>query len=65
MTPRILVQGNSPSFLQTWEDEFDMRHRFPTSPLGHKLRKKGRAMSWIMGLLHIGLGSLGQLTAVS
>jgi len=29
--PRILVQWDSPSSLQTWEDELDMRHRFPLS----------------------------------
>ena len=29
--PRILVQWDSPSSLQTWEDELDMRRRFPLS----------------------------------
>ena len=31
-TTRILVQWNSPSLLQTWKDESDLRRRFPASP---------------------------------
>jgi ribosomal protein L21E len=32
MAMRTLVQWNSPSQLQTWEDEHDLRRRFPSAP---------------------------------
>ena len=42
VSPRVLVQWSSPSALETWEDELDMRRRYPTSPAwGQAGFKKG------------------------